>query len=181
MLNDTAISAPFAVTAVNALQVAHFLAALALYYRCHPKSPRRARIQLALAGATHTALLLVLFLLPFLGWSQDWASGIAMGVWGAWELAVMFALQSIYRFRLQREQRYQVLSGVAFVGYVLSATAYGVLRLVLGTRSLTMDLALFVVECVAAGFVVAFMALLLVHTTCIRFTLFVAIPQPERD
>ena len=178
MLNDTAISAPFAVTAVNALQAAHFLAALALYYRCLPKSPRRARIQLVLAGATHTALLLVLFLLPFLGWSQDWASEIAMAVWGAWELAVLFALQSIYRYRLQREQRYQVLSAVAFAGYVVSGVAYAVLR-ILGTRSLTMDLALFVVECVSAGFVVAFMALLLVHTSTVRFTMFVSLPVVE--
>jgi uncharacterized membrane protein YjfL (UPF0719 family) len=91
MLNQTD-TAPFAVAAVNFIQGAHMIMALALYYRTKPKTLWLARIQLGLAVATHVAFVLVLFLLPFLGWSQDWASVLPVYTWGVWELVVLLAL-----------------------------------------------------------------------------------------
>lgn len=100
LLNNNPVTEPFAVTAINMLQLAHFIVASALYYRTLHRSLMLARVQFVLATATHSVLLIALFLLPFFGWSQDWASPIAVLVWGAWEGTALLALRAIYLHKL---------------------------------------------------------------------------------
>lgn len=172
MLNDTTVVAPIAVTAINALQVAHFLSALALYHRCMPINTFRARAQLILASATHVVLLLLMFVLPFLGWSTHWASFIAMLVWGVWEVAVLFALRAIYRVRLARERKLQLASILVFCGYCASCAVYAILY--------HFDNAfLIVAEVFCSVFAVVFLMLLIVHTVRVQFTVFMAVPEVE--
>jgi hypothetical protein len=171
MLSENTPAGPFAVTAINALQAAHFIVATALYYRVWRKSITLARVQLGLAVATHGSLLLVLFLLPFLGWSQDWASPITVLVWAAWELAALLALRRVYQFRLPRERRYLKLSWVAFAVFLVGAIAYVVLRMLPGRPHVA--LLLLLSECLMGLAVLAFMALLLLHTKRVYFTMHV--------
>jgi hypothetical protein len=170
MLNDNAIAGPFAITAINMLQATHFIISLAIYYRGRSQALRLAQAQLGLAVATHGALLLVLVLLPILGWSRDWASIVPVYVWGAWECVVVVLLHTIYRNQLVRERRHLKLSILFTVIYCTFLVAYTVFCFLPPFPLISMFFSL--IEGVLLSSVLIFLGLLLIHTKRIHFTMY---------
>jgi hypothetical protein len=166
MLNENVTIVPFIVTSINLLQAAHLLVSIAVFYRSRKQAFYYAWIQMVLSTATHVALLVVLGMLPILGWSQHWASLVAVVLWLFWEFTVLLALGKVYKYRPLYEKRYLNLGIFIFVFYTLGAVAYLGMRLALPLS----DTVLLLTEALLGVSAIAFVVILLVHTKQVYFT-----------
>lgn len=128
MLNS-ALTSPFVTTAINIFQLMHILLAMSIYCMCKERTYYWSVLQLVLATLFHTALLLTLFLVSFLGWNHNWANVGALVIWGLWMLLTLRCLHKYYKYRTNRvEIRLMRGQWVCLAVYTLMIIVYVIFR-----------------------------------------------------
>ena len=85
MLNST-LSTPFFITGVNFALGAHFLIAASITYVTKGRSPYWAALQMTSAIIIYFCCIATLFVMPFVGWQNNWTNVtilVAIAIWMA--------------------------------------------------------------------------------------------------
>lgn len=154
MLNST-FATPFLVSGLNSVLCVHLVTSTFLYFTTVTKAPYFSHLQLISAILIYTTCVLTLFVLPFVGWTQNWCNVvplIAMAIWMAF-----------VQISLKRTRHKITMLSVCMILYMVCVLIYIVVRAVPDIPLEGKDIGILVVEIAGAISLIIFTCICVTH------------------
>jgi hypothetical protein len=156
MLNST-LATPFLVTGFNAALVVHFVTVASIAFVAKHKAPYWAMMQMLAAVLVYGSTVTTLFVLPFTGWTNNWANIFILCTMAVWMMLAQVAL----RRGLRNAMGWPFTSMTIL--YVLCVIPYIVVRAMPTLPIPNKDIGMLVCQTVGACALVTFIIVCIIH------------------